>query len=80
MKLVISSSIDVKYMKKLEASLRQIPNLRLVLFGGSVEDGVQVVVKAEEPIRLIKLLREMPLVEEVVAKGKEIQIALKTKQ
>ncbi len=78
--MVISSSIDVKYMKKLEASLRRIPNLRLVLFGGSVEDGVQVVVKAEEPIRLIKALREMPLVEEVVEMGKEIQIVLKTKQ
>ena len=79
-KLVIKSPIDADHMKELEANLRQIQNLRLVLFGGSVEEGIQFVVSAEEPTPLIKILKEMPLVEEAVGKGKEIQVVLKAKK
>ena len=79
-KLVIKSPIDADHMKELEANLRQIQNLRLVLFGGSVEEGIQFVVSAEEPTPLIKILKEMPLVEEAVGKDKEIQVVLKAKK
>jgi len=79
-KLVIMSLVDSDHMKELEENLRQIQNLRLVLIGGSVKEGVQIVISVEKPTPLIGILKEMPLVEEVVDKGEEIQVTLKAKQ
>ena len=77
MKLTIASPVDYKQIRKLEEYLRQVQNLHLVLVGGSVEEGTKIVVSAEEPIPLLSVLREMPSVEQVVKKDKEIQITLK---
>ena len=79
-KLVIMSLVDSDHMKELEENLRQIQNLRLVLIGGSVKKGIQIVISVEKPTPLIGILKEMPLVEEVVDKGEEIQVTLKAKQ
>ena len=76
-KLTIVSPVDYKQMRKLEEYLRQVQNLRLVLVGGSVEEGTKIVVSAEKPIPLVSVLREIPSVEQVVKKEKEIQITLK---
>ena len=76
-KLVVVPPIDLGQMEKLEKDLRQVEDLRLVLVGGSVDEGSQIVVSAGKPIPLIDILREMPPVEQVVKKGNEIQITLK---
>jgi len=45
---------------------------RLLYCGGS-----QVAVSAEEPLPLLDILEKMPVVEEVVEEGDEIQVRLK---
>jgi len=79
-KLAIASPVDYGQVRELEGYLRQVQGLRLVLVGGSVEEGVKIVVSAEKPIPLVGILRELPPVEQVVKKGKEIQVTLKAKQ
>jgi len=75
--LVISSPVDFGQMKKLEDALRQVQDLRLLLIGGSLDEGIKIVVSARKPIPLVSTLREMPPVEQVVKKGKEIQVSLR---
>jgi len=79
-KLAIASPVDYGQVRELEGYLCQVQGLRLVLVGGSVEEGVKIVVSAEKPIPLVGILRELPPVEQVVKKGKEIQVTLKAKQ
>jgi hypothetical protein len=64
-------------MKKLEEALRQVQDLRLLLIGGSLDEGIKIVISAGKPIPLVSILREMPPVEQVVKKGKEIQVSLR---
>ena len=84
MKLAIASPVDCDQMRELEEYLCQVQELRLVLVGGSVEEGVEegikIIISAEKPTPLISVLREMPPVEQVVKKGKEIQVTLKAKR
>ena len=75
--LTIVSPIDLGQARKLEECLHQVQDLRLVLVGGSVAEGSEIIVSAEKSIPLIDILREMPPVEQVVKKGKKIQIRLK---
>ena len=77
MELTIVPPIDLGQMENLEKDLRQVENLRLVLVGGSVDEGNKIVVSAEKPIPLLRILGEMPAVEQVVRKGDKIQVTLK---
>ena len=76
-KLTIMSPINLGQIRNLEEHLRQVQDLRLLLTGGSVDEGTQIIVSAGKPIPLIDVLREMPPVEQVVKKGKDIQVTLK---
>ena len=76
--LTIVPPIDLGQVRKLEEHLDQVQDLRLVLVGGSVDEGTEIVVSADKPIPLIDVLREMPPVEQVSKKGKKIQITLRT--
>jgi len=78
-KLTIASPVDYEQIRKLEEYLRQVQNLHLISVGGSSEEGTKIVVSAEEPIPLANVLREMPAIEQVVRKGKEIQVTLKAR-
>jgi hypothetical protein len=75
--LTIVPPVGLGQLENLEKDLRQVENLRLVLVGGSVDRGNKIVVSAEEPIPLLRILGEMPAVEQVVSKGSEIQVTLK---
>ena len=77
MRLTIVPPIDLGQVRKLEEYLCQVQDLRLVLVGGSVDEGTEIVVSAEKPIPLMDVPREMPPVEQVVKKGKKIEIMLK---
>jgi hypothetical protein len=83
-KLVIVSPVDADHMSKLEEILCKVPNLRLVLTGGSFEEGFGIVVSAEKPIPLLTILRAIPSVEQadkqVVKKEKVIQVKLKARE
>ncbi len=76
-KLTIMPPIDIGQVRKLEEYLYQVQDLRLVLVGGSVDEGTEIVVSAENPIPLIDALRELPPVDQIVKKGKTIQLTLK---
>ncbi|MCL0090835.1 hypothetical protein M1O13_02430 [Dehalococcoidia bacterium] len=76
-KLAIESPVDYDQMRELEEYLRQVQHLRLVLVGGSVKEGTKILVFAQKPIPLINVLREMPPVEQVVKKDKEIRVTLR---
>ena len=65
-KLTIAPPIDLGQVRKLEEYLSQVQDLRLVLIGGSVDEGTEIVVSAENPIPLMDVLREIPPVEQVV--------------
>lgn len=77
--LVVLPPVDLEQMKELEKGLHQVQDLRVVLISGSVEEGTKVIVSASKPIPLVSVVSKMPLVEQVVKKGKEIQISLKAK-
>ena len=75
--LTIVPPIDLAQTENLAKGLRQVENLRLILVGGSVDRGSKIIVSAEEPVPLLSILREMPVVEQVFRKGAEIQVRLK---
>ena len=76
-KLTIMPPIDIGQVRKLEEYLYQVQDLRLVLVGGSIDEGTEILVSAENPIPLIDALRELPPVDQIVKKGKTIQLTLK---
>ena len=75
--LNIMPPINLKQFKKFEENLAQIQDLRVVLIGGSMAEGNEIIVSAETDIPLLETLRNMPNVAEVNKKGKPIQITLK---
>ena len=52
--------------------------MRLVLTGGSSDGEATVTADIEQPLPLLKILREMPLVKSVVEQKNNIKVALKT--
>jgi len=76
-KIVIERPVEIEQLKKLTALVQEIPELRLLLTGGSAEEGNKIVVSAEQPLPLEKILSEMPLVAGVTKKGKDILVTLK---
>ena len=79
MKLEILPPIDLVQLGKLEEHLRQAQGLRLILVGGSADEGTRIVVSVGKGTPLVDVLRELPTVEQVAKKGDEIQIRLKAK-
>jgi hypothetical protein len=77
-RLTIMPPVDSGQLSNLEEHLCQVQDLRLVLIGGSVTDGTEIVVSTENPIPLLDILREMPPVAQVAKKGKTTQITLKS--
>jgi hypothetical protein len=75
--LTIVPPVDLGQVKRLEESLHQSPDLRLVLVSGSVANGTEIVISTENPIPLIDILMKMPPVAQVTKKGKTLQVALK---
>jgi len=63
----------MRFKKRLE----EVENLRIVLVGGSVDEGGIIVVSVQKPVTLIRVLNEMPTVEKVDKKDKNIVVALK---
>ena len=78
-KLVLQSlSLDVKQIRRFEGYLKQIENLKIVLSGGSQEEGIIIVVSIQKPINLTNIIGEIPVVEKVQKIDKNIIVTLKT--
>jgi sulfite reductase alpha subunit-like flavoprotein len=77
-RLVVPSAVTLKHVTQFQEHLRKVDNLKIALVGGSVDEGVIIVVSLEQPVTLIRILNEMPMVEKVDKKGRNIVITLKT--
>ncbi|MFH0914237.1 MAG: hypothetical protein V1849_02990 [Chloroflexota bacterium] len=77
LQLDIAPPIDLRQLSTLESHLRQIPQLRLVARGGSTGGRVWVEVEVSKPFPLVKALRDMPLIKEVIGYKDNIIVALK---
>ncbi|MFC1865431.1 hypothetical protein ACFLYB_01795 [Chloroflexota bacterium] len=76
-KLQIAPPVDSRHMKELENKLRQIKGLKLMLIGGIADGGMHIVVSIKKRSPLLKILFDIPQVEEASGKGDEIYISLK---
>lgn len=76
--LNIMPPIDLTQFKNFEEALKQIPEMRLILIGGSMNEGNEIIASAESPIPLLSILKDLPGVAEVNKKGKSIQVTLKS--
>lgn len=76
--LSVMSPVAFGRLRMLEDGLRQVPNLSVVLVGGSVDKGTTITVSARAPIPLMEILRELPHVEQVSKDGKRVRIRLRT--
>jgi len=76
--LTIMPPIDLDQMRELEECLRRAESLRLVLVGGSIDEGGMIVLSVERPTPLIDVLRAMPPVEQVVKEDMKLMVRLKS--
>jgi len=75
--LSIMPPVDSGQVKRLEESLHESPDLRLVVIGGSTANGTEMVISVENAIPLVDILMKVPLVAQVTKKGKTLQVTLK---
>jgi hypothetical protein len=75
--LSIMPPVDLDQLKRLEEALHESPDLRLVVISGSVANGNEMVVSADDAVPLVDILMTMPPVAQVNKKGKTLQITMK---
>ena len=75
--LEVKSSGDFGQEGRFIGHLRKVPDIELKSFGTLVQGKITAIVAIAEPLRLLSILKQMPLVEEVVGNGNNIQLALK---
>ena len=79
-RITVSSPVDSVSVNKFERFLSEVKNLRLLLLSGSIDKDIKIIISVEQPTDLVRILSEMPLVERIVDKGKEIRVTLQAKQ
>ncbi len=57
--------------------LKRVDDLKLVMVGGSMDEGALVIVSLQAPMALGKILNEMPMVAAVEKKGKKLVVVMK---
>ena len=65
-------------MMKLQAHLREVPDLQVVSVAGSAAGDTKIIVASTKPLPLVSLLRLMPPVRGAAKKGNNIQVMLKS--
>jgi hypothetical protein len=77
-KLIIAhKDADADHMVDFENSLRKIPDIRLVMIGGTTSDGAQIIVSSEKAVVLSNILRQLPMVEEITDRQADLLVKLK---
>ena len=77
--LEIAAAEDYRQVMELKKHLCQIQSLDSVILSWSEDKGVEIIIWASKPMPLIDILREMPLVEQVVQQGRKTRVILKAK-
>ena len=60
LELAIAPTVDYRQMRELEECLCRVQDLRVLLVGGSVDEGNRIVVSIAKPMPLTNVLREIP--------------------
>jgi hypothetical protein len=77
-KLIIAhQDADSDHMVDFENSLRKIPDIRIVMVGGTAREGAHILVSSEKSVALSDILRHLPMVEEITDRPSDILIKLK---
>jgi len=63
---------------ELKKYLSQVKSLDSVILSWSEDKGVEINIWASKPVPLIDILREMPLVEQVVQQGRKTHVIMKS--
>jgi vacuolar-type H+-ATPase subunit H len=64
--LMIIPPVDFSQLQKLRLALQQMPNLRIMSTGGSLDGGTQISIMMEKPIPLADAVRSIAAVEEAI--------------
>lgn len=65
------------HMLDFENSLRKIPDIRIVMVGGTSREGAQIIVSSEKSVALSDILRQLPMVENITDRPADILVKLK---
>ncbi len=76
--LVIKSLVGFEQINQFKKCLRTVENLKILLDSWSEEEGSVIVVSVQKPMALGGILSEMPMIEQVYKKGKNIIVELKS--
>jgi len=76
-RLLIISSAGYKQIMQFKRQLDKVESLRILLIGGSGDEGNHIVVSLQKPVKLIGALNKMPIVDKVDKKGKDIVVTLR---
>jgi len=77
-KLDIKSSGDFGQLGRFTERLRRVPNVKLTSLGSCAQGTTMAIIAVAEPIPLTTILKEMPIVEEVIGQDHHVEVALKT--
>lgn len=76
-KIIIQSPIALNQLNNLTSFLNNVPELRIVLTGGSVREGNRIIIALEQPMPLLGVLSECPAIGELGTRGRDIIVSLK---
>ncbi len=77
LELEIPPPVDYSQILKFQRYLRDVPDLHLVSIGGASDGGASVIIVINQPLPILSILKQMPLVKDVVKQEKNIQLMLK---
>lgn len=76
-RLVVPLTVDVEEVRLFRKHLQKVENLKIISVGGSEEEGHIILISLQKPVALIRIIKEMPLIENVNKNGKGIIVTLK---
>lgn len=76
-KIVIQSPIVLTQLNNLTNYLKNIPELKIILTGGSTREGNKIIIGLEQPMPLLGVLTECPAIEELGTRGRDVIVTLK---
>ncbi len=75
--LVLSNVDSVEQIKQLKKALQSTKRLRILTAGWSEEKGHAIIISLSEPVPLLKILKEIPIVEAASStKGRKLEVVL----
>ena len=74
--MIVVSCTEQAKLRTFEQQLRQVENLRILLSGGSAQEGSKIVIALDKPVALIRLLRNMPMVQDALYDDDRVRVTI----